>query len=410
MHFLFVFIFMTAPGFSAVSLKEAFEGARSNMENLKRSEALIEAAEDRKTRARGFMLPTLRGVGNETRIDQPASTGVNRAFILTRQYSAGLRLEQPIFRGGIKGAYDFAKEDILLTEFQKNATELNLYQLVINSYFNLMMARFDAVNLKELMKLSEDRVKELRSRTNVGRSRKGELVQAEAQLLTAQTQLKQGDINLIEAERSFEYFTGIKATELAPLTLMPSDPGTLSVHLEKLKKRPDIQAALQQVKLRDTQVTIAKGAHYPSLDFVGNYYFDRTGVLQTSEWDAAVQVSVPIFEGGRTQATVREAVENRKVAELESRQAIRAAERDLTIIYQNFIASVSQLSTMKSALKKAEEGYRLNLRDYSYGQATNLDVLQSLNLYIETKRSYDSLQAGAHMLYKNLEASTGVLP
>ncbi|MES2525889.1 MAG: TolC family protein [Bdellovibrionota bacterium] len=410
MRFFYLFLFLSLPGHAAISLKEAFDSARLNMENLKRSEALRDAAEERKDRARGFMLPTVRGVGNETRIDKPSASGVNQAFVLTRQYSAAIRLEQPLLRGGILGGYDFAKDDLLLAEFQKNATEITLYQLVINSYYNLMMARFDLENLKELSRLSENRVKELRSRTSVGRSRKGELVQAEAQLLTAQTSMKQGDINLIEAERSFEYFTGTKAGELAPLSLMPTDPGALEAHLQKLKQRPDIQAALQQVKLRDSQVTIAKGAHYPQLDFVGNYYFDRTGVLQTSEWDAAVQVSVPIFEGGRSQAAVREAVENRKVAELDSRQTVRAAERDLTILYQNFIASLSQLETMKDALKKAEEGYKLNLRDYSYGQATNLDVLQSLNLFIETKRSYDSLQASAHMTYKNLEASTGVLP
>ncbi len=410
MRFFLFLIFVTMPGHSAISLKEAFDSARRNMENLKRSDALKEAAKDRITRARGFLLPTLRGVGNETRIDQPIASGLNRAFVLTRQYSAAIRLEQPILRGGIKGAYDFAREDLLLSEFQRSATEINLYQLVINSYYTLMMARFDAENLKELMRLSENRVKELRSRTSVGRSRQGELVQAEAQLLTALTQVKQGGINLIEAERSFEFFTGTKPADLAELSIMPTDPGSLSAHLEKLKMRPDIQASLQQVKLRDTQVTIAQGAHYPSLDFVGNYYFDRTGILQTSEWDAAVQVSVPIFEGGRSQAAVREAVENRKVAVLDSHQSLRAAERDLTILYQNFIASISQLETMKDALKKAEEAYRLNLRDYSYGQATNLDVLQSLNLFIETKRSHDSLLASSHMIYKNFEASTGVLP
>jgi outer membrane protein len=410
MRFFLLLIFVSLPSQSAISLKEAFLSARLNMENLKRAEALTEAAEDRKTRARGFMLPTLRGLGNENRIDQPSATGINRAFILTRQYSAGLRLEQPIFRGGIKGAYDFAKEDILLSEFQRNATEINLYQLVINSYYRLMMARFDAENLKELLRLSENRVKELRSRTSVGRSRKGELVQAEAQLLTASTQVKQGDITLIEAEKSFEYFTGMSPAELPALSFLPTDPGSLSALLDKLKMRPDIQASLQQVRLVDTQVTIAQGAHYPSVEFVGNYYFDRTGILQTSEWDAAVQVSVPIFEGGRSQASVREAIENRRVAELDSKQTLRAAERDLTILYQNFIASISQLDTMRDAVKKAEEGYRLNLRDYSYGQATNLDVLQSLNLFIETKRSYDSLLVGAHMTYKNLEASTGVLP
>ncbi len=410
MPIFLILSFLFPVSHASISLKDAFEAARLNMENLKRAEAVREAAEDRKTRARGYMLPTIRGVGNETRIDRPTARGVNSAFILTRQYSAAIRLEQPLLRGGIVGGLQFAKEELLLTEFQRNASELTLYQLVINSYYNLMMAHFDAVNLKELMRLSENRVKELRSRTSVGRSRKGELVQAEAQLLTASTQSKQGDINLVEAQRNFEYFTGLPADDLSPLAVMPNDPGSLPALLEKLKARPDIQAALQQVKIRDTQVSIARGAHYPSLDFVGNYYFDRTGILRTSEWDAAVLVNIPIFEGGRTQATVREAIENRRVAELDSKQAVRSAERDLAILYQNFVASVNQLETMKDALQKAEEGYKLNLRDYSYGQATNLDVLQSLNLFIDTKRSYDSLQAGAHMTYKNLEASTGVLP
>jgi outer membrane protein TolC len=404
------FLFLSTSSFAAISLRDAFEGAKRNMENLKRAEALREAAEDRKTRARGYMFPTLRGVGNETRIDKPQTAGVNSRFTLTRQYSAALRLEQPIFRGGLVSGLSYAREDLLLTEFNRNATELNLYQLVINSYYNLVIALADAENLKELQRLSENRVKELRSRTIVGRSRRGELVQAESQLLTAQAQKRQGDLVLIDSQRSFEYFTGQPAGELSKLSMMPSDPGSLPILLEKIKNRPDIQASLQQVKLQESQVKIAKGSHLPSLDFVGNYYFDRTGILQTSEWDAAVQVSVPIFEGGRTQATVREAVENHKVAVLDSQQTVRIAEIDLIILHQNFTAMVAQLDTLKEALKKAEEGYRLNTRDYSNGQATNLDVLQALNVYIETKRTYDSLEARAHMTYKNLEASTGVLP
>lgn len=403
------FLFPTAH--AAISLKEAFEAAKLNMENLKRAEAVKGAANERMARARGTMLPTLAGVGNDTRIDKPETrSGATSAFTLTHQYSVGLRLTQPLLRGGALSAYQFAEEDKLLAQFQKDASELNLYHLVIGSYYNLMIAYFDAANLKELMRLSENRVKELRSRTTVGRSRKGELVQAEAQLLTAVTQLKQGDINLISAQRTFEYYTGLPAGDLAPLTTMPNDPGALPNLLEKIKARPDIQVALQNVKLREKQVSIAKGAYLPSVDLVGNYYFDRTGILQTSKWDAGVQFTVPIFESGRSVSAVRESVENKKVAEYDSQQTIRAAERDLMITYQNFVAIVQQLQSMKDALHKAEEGYKLNLRDYSYGQATNLDVLQSLNLFIETKRSYDSLQASAHMTYKNLEASTGVLP
>ncbi len=171
MHFLFVFLFLSGRATAAISLKEAFDSARQNMENLKRAKAVEVQAEERKNRARGVLLPTIFGVGNETRIDRPSASGVNNAFTLTRQYSAGIRMTQPIFRGGVGSAYQFAKEDILLAEFQRDATELNLYQLVINAYYSLMVARFDALNLKELMRLSENRVKELRSRTNVGRSR-----------------------------------------------------------------------------------------------------------------------------------------------------------------------------------------------------------------------------------------------
>jgi outer membrane protein len=411
MRFLLLLVLFSFPSFAAISLRDAFESAKKNMENLKRAEALREAAEDRRTRARGYVLPTIAGVGNETRIDKPQTrAGATSAFTLTRQYSAAIRVTQPLLRGGLVSGINFANEDLLLSEFNRSATELTLYQLVIGAYYNLIIAHADAANLRELERLSENRVKELRSRTSVGRSRKGELVQAESQLLTAQAQKSQGDLVLIDAQKTFEYYTAMPAGELAPLSLMPKDAGNLGAMYEKLKARPDIQASLQQVKMKESQVKIAQGAHYPSLDFVGNYYFDRTGILQTSNWDAAIQVNVPLFEGGRTQATVREAVENKRVAELDSQQTIRVAERDLAILFQNFTAMTAQLVTLRDALKKAEESYKLNTHDYANGQATNLDVLNSLNVYITTKRTYDSLEAQAHQTYKNLEASTGVLP
>jgi len=82
----------------------------------------------------------------------------------------------------------------------------------------------------------------------------------------------------------------------------------------------------------------------------------------------------------------------------------------LMVLYKNYLQTMSQLDTLQSAVKKAEEGYHLNLKDYQFGQVTNLDVLSSLNLFIETKRAYNTLTTSAHLIYNNLEASTGVLP
>ncbi len=407
MSFMIVFFILNSLG--AASLKEAFESARLNMETLKRAEARVEQARERKNQARAVVLPIVSAVGNFTRIDPP-DTISNGAFTLKKQYSSALRLQQPLLRGGIVGAYQFAQEDIMLAEFQKNANMVNLYQLVIGSYYNLYIAQVDLDNLSELLKFSGDRVKELKSRTIVGKTRRGELVQAETQLLTARTQYQQGEMALKQAEETYMFYTQLAPERLPLLPDIPKSLESVTDYLSKVRTRPDIMVGVQQIKLADKQVSISRGGHFPSLDLVGNYYLERTGIFASSRWDASFVFSVPLFQGGAISSDIRESLERKREAELSNHELVRAAQRDMQILYQNYHILQLQVSVSKDALKKSEEAYRLNLTDYRYGLATNLEVLQSLNVFIETKRSYNNLVAVAFMTYKNLEAQTGVLP
>ena len=399
----------TAPAQAALTLKESFQSARLNMESIKRADATIEQSEAFKSRARAAILPTVSGVGSLTEIDRPNAAG-SSPFLLTRQHSAAIRFSQPLLRGGSLSAYDLAKDTLLLSRYQKDATEINLYQLVINSYYNLNIAQVDKQNVEILLKFSRERVKEIADRAKIGRSRKGELVEAEAQLLTAESQYQQTLIRLEEAERTFEFYTKLKPGVIEVPTDVPKLQGTLSEYLLKVRDRPDIQATRQQARVAERQISIAKGGHYPSLDLTGNYYLSRTGVLETSDWDVGLAVVIPLYQGGGVSAAIKEAAQGKRIAELNSSEAQRAAERDVTINFQNIVHLTEQVKILKKALAKAEEAYKLNKKDYQYGLVTNLDVLQSLNIFIETKRSYTSLVSIAHLNYKNLEAATGVLP
>jgi outer membrane protein len=235
-------------------------------------------------------------------------------------------------------------------------------------------------------------------------------VEAEAQQHIAESQRQQSLITLQEAEKIFEFYTARKAQEIILDKNIPELQGNLEAYVQKMRTRPDLLASLQATKVANRQIDIARGGHYPQLDLTSNYYFDRTGILASSDWDIGLAVVIPLFQGGSVQAQVREAVEGKRIAELENSQTQRAAERDLRINYQNIQNILEQLKSLQEALKKAEEVYRLNKKDYSFGLVTNLDVLQSLNVYIETKRSYDGLVSVAHMNFKNLEALTGVVP
>jgi outer membrane protein len=407
---LFIFCVLFAlSSHAAPTLKDSYEAARLNMESIKRADATVTVSEEQKNRARATILPTISGVGSYTRIDPPNAAGAS-PFLLTRQYSAAIRLTQPLLRGGTVSAYQLAKENVLLSKFQKEANDITLYQLVINSYYNLNIAQIDKSNVEELLKYTRERVAEIRERTTIGRSRRGELVEAEAQFLGAEAQYQQSLISLQQAERNYEFYTKLTPTELGPLPAVPNLQGTVEDYIVKVRSRPDILASIQQSKVAEQQINIAKGSHLPSVDLTSNYYLDRTGVLASSEWDVGFTVVVPLFQGGGVQAAVREAVEVKKIAELNKSERLRTAERDVAINYQNVVQLQLQLKSLKQGLAKAEEAYKLNKKDYRYGLVTNLDVLLSLNVFIETKRSYNSLVGLTHLNYKNLEASVGVLP
>lgn len=403
-------LLVSVPSFASVSLEEAFMSAKKNMETIKRADAEVGQADARKKVARSAFLPTISFEATDTRIDQPSLGNVNSAFLLTHQYSVGMRLRQPLIRGGVLSGFQLRDEEFLLAQFQKDFSHISLYQLLINSFYSLYQAQVDLENLEKLQKLSSDRLKEIQSLARVGRSRQGEVVQAETQLLTAKAQYEKGLQTLKEAQENFAFYTGEKEAKLVKGGNLPKSLQDFSFYSDKLNSRPDILALNQQLRVAGKQVDVIKGGHLPTVDLVGNYYFDRTGILQTAKWDVGVQVSMPIFQGGSVVSQVKEATEAKRVAELSASEQLRQAKTNLAIFYQNYGQIRAQLETLKSALKKAEEAYQLNQKDYRYGQVTNLEVLQSLNLFIDTKRSYDSLDILAHMTYKNLEASAGVLP
>lgn len=407
---LFSLLFTLASA-EAATLKESFQAAMKNMESIKRAEQGIVQREEQKERAKGSLQPLINGFATYTRIDPPqAAGGGTSPFLLTKQYSVGVRLVQPLIRGGLMSALSLANDNILLAKFQKDATELNLYQLVINAYYNLKIAQVDVQNLEKLLAFSKERVSEIRARANIGRSRRGELVEAEAQWHSSESQYQQGLINLEQVEENYRFLTRLEPVVIPELSNLPKVEEALETYKSKIKNRPDIKAQKQAVKSADAQISIAKGSHYPSVDLVGNYYIDRTGVLATSEWDAGLQISVPFYQGGAVVAATREAVAAKRIAELTSDETLRVAERELSIIFQNYRQLQAQLNASKQAVAKSEEAYKLNRRDFTNGIVTNLDVLVSLNSFIQNKRTYDTLYAMAHMTYNNLEAATGVLP
>lgn len=398
----------------SLSLTEVYNSALGNTEVMKRSQARLEQAEERKSQAVGAILPTVSLRGNFTKIDPPpTAAGQISRLTLTEQYSSAINVTQPIFRGMREySVYRQNNTNVLLNQYLKDSSKISLYQAVINAYFNLVITQQDFKNLKVLENYSRDRVQDLKERVRIGRSRKGELLQAEAQLANTHAQLTDTEGLIEEAKAQLSFFLVEKNQLAEDLTTdkLPVKIQDLDFYLAKALDRPDLKARLAEIEIADEGIAQSKGLYYPVIDMFGNYYLKRTGVLQDSKWDVGVTASIPIYQGGAATSLVREAVSRKYEVSLNFEESKRSIQRDVTVLHESVTRAIKQLTELETALQKSEESYKENLRDYRYGSVTNLDVITSLNSFVESKRNKDRIYYQTLMSYKNLEAQAGVLP
>ncbi len=405
-----LFLFLSqAPASTLEGLRQLHSLAQKQSETLKIADSRQDQADARKSRAGGTLLPTVTGRYNYTEIDPPP--GSASAFTRINQYSALVNLNQPIYRAGTLSAYSFTKIDLELQQRLREQAGLGLWQATTEAYYNLWMAKKDLENIKKLREFSEDRAKELRERVRVGRSRKGELMQAEAQLASVDADVSRAENALLATQERVNFLAGAEhSPAYGPLPESVAKAGALGEYLQQAQQRPDIKASAQSIQLTEKEISIAKAGHHPSVDFNANYYFERTGILQDSEWDIGVAVIVPIFQGGTVMAQTREAAERKRENVLVYDRLKREVERDVRILWQNVQTLDKVVSDLKVAQSKAEATYQENRKDYRYGLVTSLDVLVSLNEYIDNKRGFERAVLEREMLALQLQLATGVSP
>lgn len=401
---LFFFALTSNSGF-AVTLKESYESAlKSNFgENL--NQTLIEQNYQVKKQNQGNYLPKLSARGTYLKQDN----------VNVDQKTIGLNLAHSIYRGGRDLLLvESSDKNIAIAENQKQVDRLSLFSSVIQAYYNYFLNLNDFKNLEMLKKQSQDRVGETKKRVQVGRSRKGELLQAEAQLASADAQLANGLGLVKESEERFYILTGLEKSN-NPFTEtieVPEAATSIQPFLEAAYKRADVQNKQLRVEAADIDLSSAKGGFYPTLDLASNYYFNKrnTTTFRDSKWDIGLTLNFPLFEGGATQARVNENVQKKQQAIYGVEDYKRSVLLDVTAKYETYHRYLDQVKAFDQALDKAKNSYDVALQDYRLGLISNLDVLSSLNLYLDSKRNSEKTKIQAMMNYKLLVATSGVLP
>jgi outer membrane protein len=391
-----------------LSLRDCFKAALKRSEVLATQQELVVQAEENYHRAWGAILPSVTGYYSYFHRNAPDLTSSGNTDSSAGQQTLNIMADQPLFRGFRDfAALNQTKALITAQEQAKQWAGMQLYRDVAQAFYSRLAVEKDLNVLDNELDLYQKRIKELRSRIAIGRSRITELltVQAAQAILKAQRELVLGQLHV--AKEVLAFLTGLdQEIQLDDTDKVPSQIESLDSYQSKIDARPDIMAARKNVEAFKSNVSVAKGAHLPSVDLIGNFYIDRPDLHKNGDWDLAIAVTLPIFMGGIISSNVRTAESQKRQSEIQLSQVQRMALEEIRSLYHNFKADLAQMAAFQEAFNLSEKNYKANDKDYKLNLVTNLDVLQALTAYQDTQRSLEKIRYLTKIDYNKLEAAT----
>ena len=282
---------------------------------------------------------------------------------------------------------------------------------VADAFYLALELRDDLAALGMIQEALAARLDDLTAREQIGRSRPSEVVSAQAALRRVEAEAYEVRSQQVVARHLMEFLTGIEP--LGPLAdaepVLPVVQAE-SAYLAKAIGQPGVQAVEQAARVAQEGVAVAGADRWPAVSLDGNYYVERAGTAKDMDWDATLEVDVPIFQGGEVTGAIQAAESQARQADWEVSAARRTAVRDVRDRHAQVTAAIAQADALTRALEATAESYRLQVEDYDRSLVNHLEVLQTLQALQDVRRDAVHAAYEAKRSVWRLRASVGEIP
>lgn len=397
-----------------LTLKEAYRLALKQSESVAVKKEELNIAQGHFYQSLNVVMPKVNFLMTRFQQDTPEdgivsgdSVGgsLSKPVTNTRRFT----FSQPLFSGfkeiaALQGAG--AEKSQKRNEIRR-AKEL-LFVDVMEAFYNFLQARREVEILGSTRQALRDRVEELGERVKLGRSRENETHTSTAELKLTEAQLLEATRFEIVSRQLLEFYIGRKidgALVDEPVPAQP--PAPKEDYLLKADQRSDVRAAADSYFLKQKGVTVAQAGLFPEVTLDGNYYTRREGFQSGVTWDALLTVDVPIFNGTETLGNIKVAVAEKDREKYLYLQTKRMAWLDIQNAYEEYISSQAESDAYREASEALQKDHDLQVQDYRTNLVNNLDVLDSLRRYQDTRRTYNAADYNARRNYWKLQAAVG---
>ncbi|MBL8649500.1 MAG: TolC family outer membrane protein [Sphingopyxis sp.] len=340
----------------------------------------------------------------------------NNFFSTDRSASINGQLQVPIYQGGaVRSAVRAAEYRIEAGQADLRATEASIFSQVVGAYM-------DVIRDQAIVQLNQKNVSVLRTnlqatsdRFEIGDLTRTDVAQSEARLALAEGNLRAAESNLIGSRESYARLVGEAPVDLQPPPPLPNLPGTVDEAVAvALDSNPDIEAADQRVRASNADIGVARASRLPKLSGILNGGYNNflnsgpaTSLNVAKSAAAGLSLTIPLFQGGRPAAQVRQ-------AQSRTSQAIEtyvATERNIIAQTRGTYAAWQANERIIAATQQAVSANALSLEgvraENSVGTRSILDILNAEQEYLNTQVQLVSARRNSYVAAFSVLAAMG---
>jgi len=376
------------------SLKEAIEIALKNSYDIKLVENTVSIAKNNNDYGVAGAIPSVTATASENK----TSSTIQQNFADPSRNTTKPGVSGTTVNGGITASVvlfngyriQTTKDRLAALENQSNSflqTQIqNTTATVMQQYFNIVRQQAYLTTIEKSIEASQERLDIVKAKQKVGVANEAELLQTNLDL-NALIQAKQNQLLVIDQEKEDLLNTMVMPAN-TKLTITDSIFVDGSLNLKDIEAKsvlnPSLQSVEQQVKINQLIEKETRALMYPTLRASTGYNYNSNQsaagfslLNETYGPFLGVNLSIPIYTGGASKKSYKNAKINTVSANMQYENALTKMSTNVTKTFQSYQTSVKQLQTEKENYQLSQSLLNLVMQKFQLGQATIVDVKQA---------------------------------
>jgi outer membrane protein TolC len=406
----------SGPSGLTISLKEAFERARTYGLQIQAADILARLAHEDRVQARAGALPSLNALNQFIYTEGNGTpSGVFVANDGVHVYNEQAVVHQEVLALARRGEIRLAAAAEAVARARVEIAARGLNAIVVQDYYGIASAEQKAMNAERSLSEARRFLDVTQKQEGGGEVAHSDVIKAQLQVQQRTREVQDAELGVLKAKVALGVliFPNLETNYeiVDDLAQLPSLPELTEVAAQTNASSPDLRAS--QLALRQSRLatSVARYGFLPSLSldfFYGinaNQFAARTSYAtqatgrstlpnylvpfrQNLGYSGQVTLNVPVWNWGATYSRVKQANLRRQQAEYDLSATQRNIQAQLASGYAEAKTALSQVQSLRESVQLSEESLRLTLLRYQAGEATALEVVDAQSTANLARSSY----------------------